>query len=130
MGVTVTVTGTRELIADFEHADTEIDPESVKVITKAAVNIKGSWRRAWHGIRHAPRIGSSISFDDVAEDDDGAIGTEIGPEDGPVLQGFLGPIIEFGGLHSAPHPGGMPALAKEEPRLTAAAEALLERLLP
>jgi hypothetical protein len=61
---------------------------------------------------------------------EGFISSEIGPVDGPALQGFLGAIIEFGGIHSGPIPGLLPSLAEEEPRFAAACDALLAKAFP
>lgn len=126
-GVTVTVTGDKELIAELDAAITHVVPEAMALVSKGALNIKTDWRQAWSGFRHAPQVGRAVTYD-VAGDWHG-VSAEIGPDkDKP--QGALGNLLEYGSLNNAPHPGGGPALAKEEPRLTAAAEALLAKLLP
>lgn len=126
--LTVSIVGDKELIAEFEAAITHAVPEAIALVSKGALNIKTDWRKTWTGIKHAKRIPYSISHD--VEGSWKGVSAEIGPEDGAENQGFLGPIFEFGGIHSAPKPGGLPALTKEEPKLTAASEALLRKLLP
>lgn len=125
--VSVSVRGDKELVAEFDSAVRELPPKARKVVSKGSLNIKSDWRRRWHGIAHAPRIPLSISYDITEEP--GEIRSEIGPVDGPELQGFLGAIIEFGGIHNAPNPGGLPALQAEEPRFAQQCEALLAELL-
>lgn len=124
----VHITGDKELILELEAAITHAVPEAIAMVTKGSQNIRTDWRKTWSGIRHAPRLGSSLSYD-VSGDWRG-VEAEIGADDGPAKQGFLAPIFEYGGLHSPPRPGGQPALEAEEPRLTAAAEALMLKLLP
>ena len=127
-GVKVSIVGERELVAEFEDARVFTRSEAKKVVSKGALNIKSEWRRRWRGIAHAPRLPLSISYDitDAAD----MISAEIGPVDGPALQGFLGAIIEFGGIHSGPIPGGLPSLELEAPRFESACDALLREALP
>lgn len=124
----VTVSGAREFEAELRHAITEITPQTIAVVKRGAVNVKRDWRREWSDIRHAPRLPYSIDFD--IEEGDGYVEAEIGAKDGPVNQGFLAPIIAFGGIHNAPNPGDQRALDLEEPRFAEAVEKLSEELLP
>ena len=126
--ISVSIQGEKELVAEFEDARVFTRSEAKKVVSKGALNVKTEWRRRWRGIAHAPRLPLSISYD-ITEAAD-MIVAEIGPVDGPALQGFLGAIIEFGGAHNAPHPGGLPALQAEEPRFAAACDALLREAFP
>lgn len=127
-GMSVSITGDREFERELRHAIEAVTPEARKVLAKGALNVKKDWQQAWRGIRHAPRISRSISYDVTVNK--ASMYAVIGAEDGPVDQGFLAPIIEYGGIHNAPNPGGQPALDREEPRLVAAMEALSEELLP
>jgi hypothetical protein len=126
--LSVSITGDKELIAVLEAAITHAVPESIAIVTKGSQNIKTDWRRSWAGIRHAKRLPMSITYD--VEGSWRGVSSEIGPEDGADNQGFLAPIIEFGGIHNAPRPGGLPALANEEPKFQAAIEAMSAKLLP
>lgn len=93
-----------------------------QVVSKGALNIKQGWADRWKGhssIRHLPR---SINYDVTS--DAGGAEAEIGP-DPAKLQGNLAHLIEFGNaeygsVRNAPIPGGLPALAAEEPRFVKA----------
>lgn len=125
--VSASISGDKELIADLDFAAAHVAEQGEKVVSRGSLNIKNDWKRAWSGIAHAPRIPRSISYDIT---NDGATITGVtGPEDNAVTQGFLGAILEFGGIHSAPVPGGLPALEAEEPRFVAAVGDLAEKLL-
>lgn len=126
--LSVSITGETELLAVLERAITEVTPEARAVVQKGALNVKTEWRKSWTGIKHARRIPYSITYETTF--DPGFIGAEIGPEDNAANQGFLGHIFEYGGIHSPPIPGGLPALANEEPRFQAAIEILSLKLLP
>jgi hypothetical protein len=93
----------------------DVAAEDAKPIVKrGAQNIKTAWREASKGIAHAPRYPRSISYDIVTGTN--SVEAAIGPEDSPINQGFLGPILEFGGAHNAPRNDGGAALDAEEPR--------------
>lgn len=124
----VSIRGNDELIAELEAATGGALPGARQVVSKGALNVKTDWRRLWSGIKHAPHIPRSIDYD-LESDTDGA-SAQIGPQDDPVTQGFLGAILEYGGIHNAPVPGGQPAFDAEQPRFEAAADALLRKLLP
>ena len=126
--ISVSIQGEKELVAEFEDARVFTRSEAKKVVSKGSVNIKSATRRRWRGIKHAPRLPLSVSYD--MTEGEGFISSVIGPVDGPALQGFLGGIIEFGGIHSGPIPGLLPSLAEEEPRFAAACDALLAKAFP
>lgn len=125
--ISASISGDKELIADLEAAAADVASEGEKVVSKGALNVKNDWKRAWSSIKHAPHIPRSISYD--ISNDGAEISAVIGPEDDPVTQGYLGAILEFGGIHSGPVPGGLPAAAAEEPRFAAAVADLAEKLL-
>lgn len=108
----VTVTGLRELIADLEKAE-HIDPAVRGVVARGALNIKKDWATRWSGIAHAPALPRAITYDTTVQRD--SVSAEIGP-DKDRSQGALGNIIEFGTSKNSPIPGGLPALAAEEPK--------------
>jgi len=126
--VSVTVTGLTEVTKEIEAAVLGVMPGALAVVSKGSLNVKNEWKKAWAGIAHAPRVPASISYE-IAKDHSG-IASEIGPEDDAYRQGFLGGILEFGGLNSPPIPGGLPALANEEPRFLLAIDGLSKALLP
>jgi hypothetical protein len=129
-GVTVKITGDRELVALLTNATLVAAPEARKLVSKGALNMKRDWRRTWSDIAHAPFVSLAISYDVTGGTRAGGwVEAEIGPEDNADRQGFLGRIFELGGLHSPPMPGGLPALEAEAPRTEAALIALGERLL-
>lgn len=116
----------RSLIADLRDATEEALPEVRKVVAKGALNVKDDWRRRWEGHPHIRALPGAISYDTAVEGDTAS--AEIGP-DKARTQGPLGNLIEFGSVHNAPIPGGLPALAAEEPRFEAALMDLAEKLL-
>lgn len=123
--MSIEIEGALELAADWEAAEGQADRELGKVVFKGAMNVKNDWRRRWTGHRHAPKLAAAVTFD---MDDDG-LGSEIGP-DKDIGSGALGNIYEFGipENNSPPQPGGLPAIAAEEPRFVAAVEDVAERL--
>jgi hypothetical protein len=126
----VTERGLEEVISEFEMAGAKMPEGSKAVVSKALLNIKVDWRRQWAGkFDHAPRIHKSINYD-FTSSGPLIISGEVGPEDEPVFQGFLGRILEFGGLHSGPHPGGIPAAERESPKFEAAVNVLMRKLFP
>lgn len=84
------------------------------VVKRGATNIKNDWRARAKGIAHAPRYPRSIGYDVTERKFN--VEAEIGPADGPENQGFLGPILEFGGAHNHPMNHGGESLDAEEPK--------------
>jgi len=97
---------------DILKAANTIDNRAAKVVKKGAVNIKRDWRAnaAARGSRHARAYPFSISFDMKAKTE-----AEVGPEASASSQGFLGYVLEYGGVHSPPHNDGKRAADKELP---------------
>lgn len=122
------VTGLNEFALELDAATSRMLPEVVAVTSKGCLNIKKSWQQSWKGIKHAKVLPYSISYDVTVLP--GKVVGDVGPEDTAKKQGFLGGIIEFGGIHNAPRPGGAPALDAEAPRFEAAMLALTAKLLP
>lgn len=116
-------------IAELASVPDNLRREVRQVVSKGAHNIKKDWADKWKGhpsIKHLPR---SVNYD-VTSDATGAE-AEVGP-DPSRMQGNLGHLIEFGNaeygtVRNAPIPGGLPALAAEEPRFVKALADLGER---
>lgn len=123
------MTGLNELIVAFELADRALVPKVAAVTGRGGLGIKRDWQRRWSGIAHAQAIPQSIDYDTHIRATE--VRTEVGPNRsrGPHLQGFLGAIIEYGGIHSGPVPGGVPAADAEEPRFERALADLAATLL-
>lgn len=100
----------------LERAAARAPAEVAKVMVKAAFNIRDDWAERWSGLRHAPKIARSITFD-VWTTPFATI-AEIGPDKSRRgLGGALGNLFEYGSVNNAPFPGGGPALAKEAPNV-------------
>lgn len=115
--------GLAGLAADFDEA-ARVAPEEVrKVIQKGALNIKKDWARRWSGHPKIRMLPSAITYDTVQRGYHSE--AEIGPDrarSGAALANLI--EYEFGGIHSAPIPGGAPALESERPRLEKSLENL------
>lgn len=113
-----------ERLAHDLRQEAVVTPAAVRaVVSKGALNIKQDWRQRSQGIEHAPRYPQSINYTTKG------FTAEIGPEDSAQNQGFLGPILEFGGAHNAPRNDGQAALDTEAPKFTAAIAALAGKRL-
>jgi hypothetical protein len=120
--------GLNALAADLDHA-ARIAPDEVRKVTqKGALNIKKDWQKAWSGHPRIRMLPGTITYDTEQ------VGTrsdaEIGPDrsrPGAALANLI--EYEFGGIHSAPIPGGQPALERERPRYEKALGDLEVRLL-
>lgn len=123
--MSIEIEGALELAADWEAAEGQADRELGKVVFKGSMNVKADWRRRWTGHQYAPALGTTVTFDMDAD----GLGSEIGP-DKDIGPGALGNIYEFGipGQNTPPQPGGLPAIAAEEPRFVTAVEDVAERL--
>lgn len=120
------IEGLDDLISLYERAFA--GPEIGKVVTRGAFNIKKDWRQRWAGLSHAPRLPYAVSYDVEYLVAGQTVTAEIGPDKNK-RQGALGNIIEFGSPTSAPHPGGLPALATEEPKFVEQLERVAVRQL-
>ena len=69
------------------------------IVKRGALNVKRAWADSSRGIKHAPRFPRSISYDVTVRKNN--VEAVIGPDDTPGNQGFLGAILEFGGVHNA-----------------------------
>lgn len=117
-----------DLARALAGAARKADGETRKVVTRGAANIKADWRREWTGLRALPALPGSITWDVTRRSPAAGYEAEVGP-DKERNQGALGNIIEYGSARHHPHPGGGPALQREEPRFAAAIEDMAGRLL-
>lgn len=106
----------RRLLRELESIPTEVLPAVRGVVQRGAFNIKNDWRDRWKGMSHLPALHAAVTYD--TEVYGGGVRAQIGP-DKRRRQGPLGNIAEFGTPKNAPHPGGGPALAAEEPKFLA-----------
>lgn len=91
-------------------------PEVGRIVGRGAMNIKKDWRQRWTGMRHIRALPYAITYDMEYQVAGQITAAEIGPVK-EKRQGPLGNLIEFGSVNNAPHPGGLPALEAEEPKL-------------
>lgn len=123
----VTVKGEARLEAAFDDAARDIVPEAKKVVSKGCQNIKRDWRARWQNLKGLQGLPRTIDYDVHVQGT--AVRGEVGPNHARGGQAPLAWIPEYGAPHTAPRPGGSPALAAEGPRFTEAAGDLGERLL-
>lgn len=116
----------QEWIADLERADEELVPSTERVVGRGCFQIKKDWAARWTGYAHIPWLPRAINYDVTRRGD--SVSGEVGV-DKSKRQGPLGNVIEFGTENNAPIPGGMPAVAAEEPRFINALGDMLEKLL-
>jgi len=117
----------RALAVDLGRIPAKVAPAAVAVVSKGALNVKTDWAQRWSGLAHAPMVDEAVTYD-ILTGPLGVISAEVGPDkDRP--QGALGNLLEFGSVHNAPAPGGLPAAEAEAPRFEQAAAALAARLL-
>ncbi len=129
MGDFAETDGLRELIVDLATVPERLMPQVRKVVAKGAVNVKKGWAERWKGhpsLKHLPR---AINYD--TKGDRTSEEAEIGP-DPSRRQGNIAHLIEFGNVEygtvrNAPIPGGVPALAEEEPKFVQALADLGEK---
>lgn len=126
MEIKVDISELRKLEYDLGHVPARLAPKVVAVTKRAAHNIKTDWRETWTGYAHLPHLPKAVTYDQLPGVSH--VRFEIGP-DLDKKQGGEGWNIEFGGLHNAPIPGGVPALQKEEPKLVAHLELIMEEAL-
>lgn len=125
----MTITGSASFAAlanDLGKAAAEAGVLAYNATKKAGQNVKDDWVREWTGLSHAPRLAAAISYD-LSVSVKG-VKVEVGPDKNKP-QGALGNIIEYGTAKNAPHPGGRPALEREDPRFVKAVEEIARGLL-
>jgi len=133
-GVRVTGGGMGEIERALKGAQDEAVKEAKKIVSKGALNVKKEWQRRWSDIAHAPMLPYTINYDMAVSGY--TVSAEIGPDDRKVIgggphrtPGNLANLIEYGSVHNAPMPGGLPAVEHEAPNLERYAEELGVRLI-
>lgn len=113
--MSVTIDGLDALLSAFQSAPANLEAESLKVVSKGALNIKNDARQrvqaGLHARSHLPHYPRSISYDLL----DAGLTAEIGP-DPTMIQGRFGRGIEFGSSHAGPIPHMLPAADTEAPK--------------
>lgn len=116
------------LAADLDRVVRAAPGEVRKVQQKGSLNIKKDWQARWSGHRRIRMLPNTVTYDTRQTAD--KVTSEIGPERGRRGAALANLIeYEFGGIHSAPIPGGAPALEAEKPRYEKALSDLQVRLL-
>jgi hypothetical protein len=96
-------------------------------VQKGSLNIKTDWRRRWSGHPHIKQIVPTITYD-TTETSTRVVG-EIGPDRSRGRAAALANIPEYGTVNNPPIPGGIPAVAAEEPRFEKAMQDLAVKAL-
>jgi hypothetical protein len=126
----VSIDGMDEWIADLDTLPERAPKVFRGVMSRAGVQIKLDWKARWEAIRdarsHIPHLPRGIGYD--TGESKGVYTVKVGV-DPKNRQAFLAKVIEDGTLTSAPHPGGIPALNAEVPRMERAALKAAEDLL-
>jgi hypothetical protein len=110
----------REWSARYDAGRRESGKEFRSITNMAGLRVKTEWRRSWSGLRHAPSLADAITYD-LTSRGMAVHEVEVGP-DKDRRQGALGNLIEFGSINNPPHPAGLRAALREEPRFVRAAE--------
>lgn len=122
------IEGVKGLADDFDRAARVMPDETRKVVAKGALNIKKDWQATWSGHPRIRMLPNTVTYD--TQQTGAKALAEIGPEHGRNGAPLANLIeYEFGGIHSAPIPGGAPALEREQPRFERALTDLEVRLL-
>lgn len=116
-----------QLAGDLDKAIDRVPAGTRAVVQKGSLNIKTDWRRRWSGHPRIKQIVPTITYDTI-ETRTSVVG-EIGPDRSRGPAAALANIPEYGTLNNAPIPGGIPALATEEPKFEAQMQALAEKAI-
>lgn len=108
------VTGLVEWKDDLTRVARDAEEDGKRIVGQGCNNIKKEWKFRWSGHPHIKHLPRAISYEVKVPYSDHIVGT-CGV-DKLKIQGPLANIIEYGSVNNAPIPGGLPALAAEEPR--------------
>ena len=106
-----------DFTADLKKAVAAAEPRVAKTMKQAAVEVKRSWQEnAWSmvnssRVKHFPAT--------ITTESEGELRWLIGPERDRT-QGFLGALLEYGAVYSAPHNLMKDAVDKNEPKISQA----------
>lgn len=118
-----------ELAADLSEVGAKSVPALRGAMTQAGAQVKNAWRRdaaATHD-SHAKYYSDSIMYDLLPGISQVAV--EVGPTSSS-RQGFLGPILEFGGTHSPAYMTGAKALERSQAAIERGVTNALDPLFP
>jgi hypothetical protein len=117
------VSGLDDWLADLDSVPERAPTAFVAVMRRSGGNVIDNWAARWAAMPHAhiPHLArkGAFSFDVDRKGQNFAL--EVGVRS-KWPQARIASFIEFGTLTSGPHPGGMPALEAETPRMTQALE--------
>lgn len=124
----VRIHGLDELIKDLELLPERAVKAFTDVMGHAGSSIKKDWRARWVTMphEHIPHLVKLISYS--TDRKRFTFSVEVGITKGR-WQSRLASFIEYGTLTSGPHPGGLPALEAETPKMGAAAQQVVMDLL-
>jgi hypothetical protein len=121
----IKVQGVDELGVALDAATSRMIPEVSAVLGRAGMNMKRDIQQRWSGMKHLPKLPGLVSYDVTTVI--GGIQLEVGPRH--IGQGELANVAEFGTVNNAPRPALAPALDAEAPKVEAALDALVDKLL-
>lgn len=126
----VQMRGMNELIKDLESLPERAPEKFKRVMGQGGNNIKKDWAARWQAMphEHLPHLVRTSSFGYDVSEKGFTFSVKVGPKPHR-LQTRLASFIEFGTLHSRPHPAGRPALDAEAPRTAEWAVKAFEDLL-
>ncbi len=119
-------TDLEQLVTAFSNAVYDAPKETRAVVSRGGLNIKKDWRKRWSRMPHIRLLVVGIGYDITQTNV--AVSATVGVDAGNA-QAPIGHIIEYGSPTSAPIPGGLAALAAEEPRFVSELQKLAAGLL-
>lgn len=122
--------GMDEWLADLESLPERAPKAFIPVLKRAGGNIKDDWAARWRTMPHAhiPHLTQVQAFSYDTGQKGWTFSVEVGVR-AERIQARIASFIEYGTLTSGPHPGGMPALEAEAPRMAQWATKVAEDLL-
>ena len=119
----VTVSGMHDWLADLDTLPDRAPKAFLPIMKRAGGNMKDDWSARWTAMPHShiPHLIPVQAFSYDTSQKGNTYSVEVGVR-GERKQARLASFIEYGTLTSRPHPGGMPALEAEAPRMAVYAE--------
>ena len=126
----VTVHGMDEWLRDLDTLPARAKEAFTPIMKRAGGNIKDDWSARWTGMPHAhiPHLVPVQAFSYDVSQKGYTFTVEVGVR-AERKQARLASFIEYGTLTSGPHPGGIPSLEAEAPKMAAYAEKAAADLL-
>jgi hypothetical protein len=124
------VTGMDSWLRDLQTLPERADKKFIPVMKRAGGNIKDDWAARWLAMPHAhiPHLTRKSAFSYDTDKKGTTYSVEVGVRSDR-LQARIATFIEFGSPTSRPHPGGMPALEAEAPKMAEWAAKVATELL-